>query len=564
MPGTGELGGWETLIRVAKAESYGESETAMTEGAASPWWRRVVMYEVYLRSFADGDGDGVGDLAGLRSRLSYLQQLGADALWITPFYPTPDFDHGYDVADYCDVDPRFGTLSQFDELVEDAHGLGLRVLVDLVPNHTSSQHPWFVDALKDPHHPHRRRYIWADGAPDGGPPNNWTSVFGGPAWTRDEASGQWYLHLFAPEQPDLNWRNPEVAAYFDEVLRFWLDRGVDGFRIDVAHGLMKDEGLRDNPRREAVEADVAEFLRFEQRHTFDQEEVHDVYRRWRRVVDAYPRECILLGEVFMLNPEPSRVAKYLRPDELHLAFNFHLQAQPWAADAFRASIDSTLLELDKISATPTWVLSSHDVPRHATRYGGGTAGSARARAAALLVLALPGAACLYQGEELGLEDVDVPPEARQDPVYRLGGGPGRDGCRVPLPWSMQGAPGFGFTSGEPWLPTPRRWGVRSVEAQEYDRSSMLELYRQALLLRRSLPALNEPSFRWLLAPEHCLAFVRGSRNAVACVVNMGEREEALPAEAQVLLASSSGVRVEEGCLALPASTAAWLAWPDLQ
>ena len=531
-----------------------------TEGGASPWWRHAAMYEVYLRSFADADGDGVGDLAGLRSRLSHLERLGVDALWLTPFYPSPDFDHGYDVAEYCDVDPRFGTLAQFEELVGEAHRMGLRVLVDLVPNHTSSQHPWFVEARNDPRSPCRQRYLWADGPPGGDPPNNWTSVFGGSAWTRDEDSGQWYLHLFAPEQPDLNWRNPEVVAYFDEVLGFWLERGVDGFRIDVAHGLMKDEGLRDNPPLEDVEPDLAEFRRFEQRHTFDQEEVHEIYRRWRRVVDAYPGERALLGEVFMMNPEPARVAKYLRPDELHLAFNFHLQGQPWAANAFRASIETTLLELEKVSAAPTWVLSSHDVPRHATRYGGGALGVARARAATLLVLALPGSVCLYQGEELGLEDVDVPPEARQDPVYRLGGGPGRDGCRVPIPWSTQGAPGCGFTSAEPWLPTPPGWGERSVEAQERDSSSTLQLYREALRLRRSLPAFAEPSLRWLPAPEQCLAFVRGAREPVACVLNMGRREEELAAPGELLSASGPGVRSAAGRLTVPPSTAAWLAY----
>ena len=534
----------------------------MTDGGASPWWRRAVVYEVYFRSFADSDGDGVGDLAGVRSRLSYLERLGVDALWIAPFYPSPDFDHGYDVTDHCDVDPRFGTLADFDELVGDAHERSLRVIVDLVPNHTSSRHPWFVEARKDPRNPHRSRYVWADGALDGGPPNNWRSVFGGPAWTRDEPSGQWYLHLFAPEQPDLNWRNPEVASYFDEVLGFWLDRGVDGFRIDVAHGLMKDQALRDNPPREGVGTDSAEFLRFEQRHTFDQDEVHDVYRRWRRNVDVYPDRRVLLGEGFMLDPEPARVARYLRPDELHLAFNFHLLSRPWSASAFRASIEATLLELDRIDATATWVLSNHDVTRHATRYGGDAAGVARARAAVLLVLALPGAACLYQGEELGLEEVDVPPEARQDPEYRLGGGRGRDGCRVPLPWSTQGAPGYGFTSGEPWLPTPPGWGDRSVEAEERDPSSTLNLYREALRLRRSLVATGERSLRWLSAPEQCLAFVRGGRQPMAGVVNMGEVEEEVAVRGDVLLASGPGVGATGGHLTLPASTAAWLACPD--
>lgn len=524
-----------------------------------PWWGHAVIYEVYLRSFADGSGDGLGDLSGLRSRLSYLQRLGVDAVWITPFYPTPDFDHGYDVADYCDVDPRLGTLSQFDDLLAAAHRMGLRVLVDLVPNHTSSRHPWFVNALGDPLHPHRRRYVWAAGRPDGGPPNNWTSVFGGPAWTHDEASGQWYLHLFASEQPDLNWRNPEVSAYFDEVLRFWLERGVDGFRIDVAHGLVKDEALRDNQSREGIEGEVAEFLRFDQRYTFDQDEVHDIYRRWRRTIDAYPGQRAFVGEVFMLNPDPSRVARYVRPDELHLAFNFHLLGQPWSPEAFHVSIDATFIELEKVSATPTWVLSSHDVVRHATRYGGGVTGRSRARAAALLMLALPGSACLYQGEELGLEEVDLPPEARQDPVFRLGGGPGRDGCRVPMPWTANGAPGYGFTTSTPWLPTPPEWGTRSVEVQEQDPESTLHLYKRALSLRRSLPAFSDPTIHWLAAPDNCVVFVRGSRNLVACAVNMGPRAEEVSLEGHVMLGSSGDATMAKGRVELPPSTAAWLA-----
>ena len=532
------------------------------DDAAPAWWQHAVVYEVYLRSFGDGNGDGIGDLAGLQARLPYLAGLGVDTVWLTPFYPTPDFDHGYDVAEYCDVDPRFGTLSEFDGLVAEAHALGLRVLVDLVPNHSSSQHPWFVNARLDRRHPDRERYVWARGRDGGAPPNNWTSVFGGPAWTYDDQSGEWYLHLFAAEQPDLNWRNDEVNAYFEEVLRFWLDRGVDGFRIDVAHGLVKDHELRNNPPRQGVGTDVAEISGFEQRHTFDQDGVHDIYRRWRRRVDAYPGERVLLGEVFLLDPDASRVAKYLRPDELHLAFNFHLLSQPWEATRFRASIETTLVELEKLGATATWVLSNHDVARHATRYGGGTAGQARARAAALVVLALPGAVCLYQGEELGLEEVNVPPEARQDPVYRLGARDGRDGCRVPMPWSTAGEPGFGFTTAEPWLPTPPGWGACSVEAQERDGASTLYLYREALGLRRSLRSFREPAFRWLPAPRTCLAFSRGGRRPVVCAANMGESKEELPVDGRLLLATSSGVGMVGGRLTLPPATAAWVAPAD--
>ena len=489
-----------------------------------PWWRHAVFYQVYLRSFADSDGDGLGDLPGLRSRLPYLARLGVDAVWISPCYPSPDFDHGYDVADHRSIDPRYGTLDDLDAFVADAHAAGMRVLLDLVPNHTSSEHVWFANARADRDHPDRRRYIWADDGVGGGPPNNWLSVFGGPAWTRDDASGQWYLHLFAPEQPDLNWRQPAVADDFDDIVRFWLDRDVDGFRIDVAHGLLKDADLRDNPWRDGAPPDVPSYASMEQRHTFDVDDVHEVHRRWRRLVDAYPGDRVLLGEVLLANPDPARMARYLRPDELHRAFAFHLLHQPWSATAFRASIDATRRELDPIGATATWVLSNHDVVRHATRYGGGPIGVQRARAAAVLVLGLPGSACLYQGDELGLEHVDVPPEARQDPIYRLGGGTGRDGCRVPIPWTRGGGPGFGFTAGVPWLPTPAGWGEQSVEAEDRDSRSTLALYRRLLAVRRSQAALHGDTMAWMEAPDGCLAFRRVADGAgvVDVVVNLGD------------------------------------------
>jgi alpha-glucosidase len=406
------------------------------------WWRTAAVYQVYLRSFADGNGDGVGDIPGLRSRLSHLVDLGVDALWMTPHYPSPMVDHGYDVADYRGVDPLFGTLADMDGLVADAHAAGLRVLLDLVPNHTSDQHEWFREAIADRAAPARSRYLFRDGrGPDGSePPNNWRSVFGGPAWTRESADGQWYLHLFAAEQPDLDWTSSEVADEFDDVLRFWLDRGVDGFRIDVAHGLAKHPDLPDNT---VAPPGTDPFAEMERAHSFDQEAVHDIWRRWRKVVGMYDGDRVLVGEVFLY--DAARVARYLRHDELHLAFSFLLLGQSWDAHGWRWAIEQSTTALAEVGAPPSWVLSNHDLPRHVTRYGGGAVGARRARAAALLAFGLPGAAFLYAGEELGLEDVDVPAAARQDPLWRNSGGthPGRDGCRVPLPWN-DAAPACGF------------------------------------------------------------------------------------------------------------------------
>jgi len=488
----------------------------------SEWWRDAVLYEIYVRSFADSDGDGLGDLAGIRSRLEYVRDLGVDGIWLTPFYPTPDADHGYDVADYVDVDPRFGSVAELDRLVADAHGLGLRVLIDLVPNHTSIAHPWFRE--------HPDYYVWTD------EPNNWLSVFGGPAWERDPERGRYYLHLFAPEQPDLDWHNPAVQAEFERIIRFWLDRGVDGLRIDVAHGLFKDASLADEPEPPPG----AEPHSFDRRRAVDQPELHPLYRRWRQLVDGYPGERFLVGEVFFRDPH--RVAAYVRPDELHLAFNFTLMFRDWDARAMREAIDSTLDSVGSVGATPTWVLESHDVPRLPTRYGGGEEGLRRARAALLLLLALPGCAFLYAGQELGLEEVDLPDELRQDPVFHRTAGErvGRDGCRVPLPWTAA-PPGFGFTTGTPWLPAPAAWGGRSVAAQDGAPGSMLELARAAL---RARPA---GEFEWCDGPEGSLVFRRGG---VRCVVNVDAAS--LRLEEELLLAS------EPLAGELPAGAAAWL------
>ncbi len=464
----------------------------MTTGPV-PWWREAVIYEIYVRSFADADGDGLGDLAGIRSRLPALVELGVDAIWLTPFYPSPQHDAGYDVADYCDVDPRFGTLADIDALLADAHGLGLRVLVDIVPNHTSSAHPWFRAALAGgPGAPERDRYLFRPGQGPRGdePPNDWQSVFGGPAWTRinepDGSPGPWYLHLFDREQPDLDWTQEPVLAAFDDIVRFWLERGVDGFRIDVAHGLAKDPALPDITGRFAF-GGVAE----EGHPHWDRDEVHDIYRRWRAVMDAHPGEQVFVAEAYLGHAR--RLARYVRPDELHSAFNFDLLLAPWDAGAFRRAIDESIEQLAAVGATPTWVLSNHDMVRHVNRYGGGELGRQRARAAVLLLLALPGAAYLYQGEELGLPEVtDLPDEVLQDPTFRRSEGAerGRDGCRVPLPWSGE-APAYGFGPGEAsWLPQPPGWAELTREREAGDPDSMLSLYRTAIALRRAHPALG--------------------------------------------------------------------------
>ena len=410
--------------------------------ARTPWWRDAVIYQIYVRSFADADGDGMGDLPGIRSRLPYLRQLGIDAVWLTPFYPSPQADAGYDVADYRDVDPRFGTLADFDGIVADAHDLGIRVIVDIVPNHTSSDHAWFQAALASaPGSRERARYLFRDGRGQDGsdPPNDWTSSFGGPAWTRvleaDGQPGQWYLHLFDPGQPDLDWMNHEVRDEFESILRFWFDRGVDGFRIDVAHGLAKDPEMPDLAGRFRTRpAPVGH-------PHWDQDEVHEVYRAWRLVSDSYPGERAFVGEIWLHTPE--QVARYVRPDELHTAFNFHFLLAPWDATAMRAAIDASMGALLDVGAPPTWVLSNHDVVRHVTRYGGGELGRRRARAAALLMFALPGGAYVYQGEELGLDEVeDLPDAVRQDPTFLRTGGErkGRDGCRVPHPVGRRRSP----------------------------------------------------------------------------------------------------------------------------
>jgi alpha-glucosidase len=528
------------------------------------WWRSAVIYQVYVRSFADGNGDGVGDLAGIRARLPYLADLGVDALWLNPWYPSPMVDAGYDVADYRDIDPAFGTLAGAEALIGQAHAAGLRIIIDIVPNHCSSAHPWFVEAVASGPGSAARELFWfrPGTGPDGArPPNNWTSIFGGPAWTR-VADGQWYLHLFAPEQPDFNWGNPKVREEFEDILRFWFDRGADGVRVDSVAVVVKDPELADvDPGDPREPGDTHPYA--------DRDEVHEIYRGWRRVAQEYPGERALIGEIWL--PDAARFARYLRADELHAAFNFPFLACRWDAADLRAVIDATLAAHAPVGAPPTWVLSNHDVVRHVTRYGRadtsfdhgwrqlGVAtdrvlGTRRARAAALLALALPGAVYLYQGEELGLWEVeDIPDALRQDPIFRRTGGAdgGRDGCRVPMPWDGD-APPFGFTAAERgWLPQPAGWAAHTAAAQRGDPGSMLELYRAALRLRRAEPALAGAPMGWLDAPAGVLAFARGP--SLRCVLNASGAAVALGGHGGVLIASGP---LPDGLL--PDDTTAWL------
>ncbi|TYC00612.1 glycoside hydrolase family 13 protein [Micromonospora sp. WP24] len=533
-----------------------------TPPTADPdWWRSAVVYQVYVRSFADANGDGVGDLPGIRQHLPYLRDLGVDALWLTPFYTSPMVDGGYDVADYRDVDPSFGTLADFEAMVGDAHALGLRIIVDLVPNHTSSAHPWFVAALAaGPGSPERARYLFAEGRGEHGeqPPNDWESIFGGPAWTR-VADGQWYLHLFDPAQPDLDWRHPEVRAEFEEILRFWLDRGVDGFRIDVAHGMIKAAGLPDvgfstmtTGRRQV------ELLGKGQLPYFDQDEVHEIYRAWRPILDSYPGGRMAVAEAWAETPQ--RLARYIGPDELHQAFSFDFLDATWSAESFRKVIDTALAEATIVGAPTTWVLSNHDKQRHVTRYGDGPDGLRRARAAALLMLALPGCAYLYQGEELGLPEVlDLPDELRQDPAFRRTG-ESRDGCRVPIPWGGDLPPyGFGPQGCESsWLPAPATWAALSVAAQVGVPDSTLELYRDALRIRRAHPALAaEGGITWLDTEPGVLAFSRVAGDTeLTCVVNISGAPIPVSGYGEPAVASEPLTAVGDGHL-LPVDSAAW-------
>ncbi len=546
---------------------------ALTPAPGSEWWRTAVIYQIYPRSFADSDGDGLGDLPGITSRLGALADLGVDAIWLSPFMVSPQKDAGYDVADYCDVDPLFGTLADFDAMLERAHGLGIRVIVDLVPNHSSDQHVWFQEALAAaPGSRERARYIFRDGRGENGelPPNNWESVFGGPMWDRvtepDGTPGQWYLHIFDSSQPDFDWTNPEVREEFRRILRFWLDRGVDGFRVDVAHGLIKKDGLPDY-----TPADDADSMGGEEQDVpyWGQPGVHDVYRDWHRVLEEYPGHRALCAEAWL--PTPDKTALWVRPDEMHQAFNFPYAMTEWDAAALRTVISDSLRAFPAVGAPATWVLSNHDVIRHASRLaltapspqGEGIGpdsvaqpipelGLRRARAATTVMLALPGSAYLYQGEELGLpEAIDIPDDARQDPTWFRTNHEkyGRDGCRVPIPWEA-GAPAYGFNqTGLAWLPQPATWADYARDVQEGDARSTLELYKHLLAERRAHELATAP-LAWLDGyPDDVLAFQVGT---ITVIANAGPAPVELPT-GRILVASEPFEGRE-----LPADTAVWL------
>jgi alpha-glucosidase len=524
------------------------------------WWRSAVVYQVYVRSFSDANGDGIGDLTGVRSRLPYLAELGVDALWFNPWYPSPQADAGYDIADYRAIDPNLGTLAEAEELIAEARSLGIRTIVDIVPNHVSSEHPWFREALlAGPGSPERERFWFRPGRGTYGerPPNDWQSIFGGPAWTR-VPDGEWYLHLFAPEQPDLNWSHPDVWAEHENVLRFWFDRGAAGFRIDSAALLDKDPELGE--------------VRDDAPHPFmDRDAIHDVYRRWRAVADSYEEPRILVGEVWL--PDAERLARYLRADELHTAFNFDFLSCPWDCSRLRASIDSALAAHAPVDAPTTWVLSNHDVTRPVTRYGRDDSsfsfeakrdgvpptdlrrGTRRARAAALLAMALPGSLYVYQGEELGLPEVeDIPNERRRDPMWHRSNGadPGRDGCRIPIPWNGEAPPyGFSPNGAQTWLEQPANWGRLTVAAEARDAYSMLSLYREGLRLRREAPWDDASTITWLPSNDAVLAFARGER--FVCLVNFGPEPVQLPPGHDVLISSND---LEGGAVAQ--DTTVWL------
>jgi alpha-glucosidase len=464
------------------------------------WWKTGIVYQVYPRSFQDSNGDGVGDLNGVRRRLEHLVDLGVDALWISPIFVSPMVDFGYDIADYRAIDPLFGTLRDFDALVTEAHAHGLKLILDFVPNHTSDRHPWFLESRASRTNPKRDWYIWRDGKPGGSEPNNWLGNFGGSAWQWDEATGQFYYHAYLKQQPDLNWRNPEVRAAMYEVLRFWLDRGVDGFRVDVLWHLIKDAQFRDNPPNPAWRPDQAGIERYLQLYSADQPEVHEVVAEMRKVVDAYP-DRVLIGEIYL--PIERLVAYYGRDlSGAHLPFNFQLLQATWRADEIHRIVADYEKALPP-GAWPNWVLGNHDRPRIASRVG-----AAQARVAAMLLMTLRGTPTLYYGDELGLEQVTIPPEAVRDPWEKNepGLGLGRDPCRTPMPWDS--SPNAGFTTGSPWLPLNPDWRTRNVAAEASDPESMLTLHRRLIALRRSSEALRRGDCAPVSAENGVLVFER--------------------------------------------------------
>lgn len=545
------------------------------------WWRDAVTYQIYIRSYADSNGDGIGDINGIRSRLPYIKDLGVDCIWINPWFQSPQKDHGYDVADYMDVNTEYGTMDDAKALIKEAHALGLRVILDLVPNHSSDLHEWFQAALKsEPGSKERDRYIFRDGKGANGelPPNNWEAVFGGPAWERviekDGKPGQWYLHLFAVEQPDFNWENQEVWEYFRQVFRFWLDLEFDGFRIDVAHGMWKEKGMPD------VDFAEVELLDRHYRPYWDQEEVHEIHRDWRKITNTYKHDPMLVSEAWA--PNDQRTAMYVRPDELHQSFNFSFLTAKWEAQSLKQIIDKSMTEVVKVGAPPSWVWENHDVVRKTDRLELGLQNKGkglekygdpkklnkerallRARAATLLELALPGGSYIYQGEELGLFEVrDIPEDRLEDPIWKMSGHTdrGRDGCRVPLPWTKDASGAHGFSSNknltvdQAWLPQSAGWGERAVDTQQGVAGSFFEMVKQALAIRKKEAGLGDGEMNWIDVTDDVIAFQRPGK--FACYVNFGPAEVVIPYGAEVLV-SSAPLKGEH----IPADTAVWLRLP---
>lgn len=545
------------------------------------WWRDAVTYQIYIRSYADSNGDGIGDINGIRSRLPYIKDLGVDCIWINPWFKSPQKDHGYDVADYMDINTDYGTIDDAKALISEAHALGIRIILDLVPNHSSDQHVWFQEALNsEPGSKARDRYIFRDGKGANGdlPPNNWEAVFGGPAWERviekDGKPGQWYLHLFAVEQPDFNWKNQEVWDHFRQIFRFWLDLEFDGFRIDVAHGMCKAEGMPD------VDEGELELLDRHYRPYWDQEEVHDIHRDWRKITDSYKHDPMLVSEAWA--PNDQRIAMYVRADELHQSFNFSFLTAKWEAKSLKEIIDQSMAEVVKVGAPPSWVWENHDVVRKTDRLDLGLQNKGkglekfgdpnklnkeralkRAAAATLLELALPGGAYIYQGEELGLfEERDIPENRLEDPIWKMSGHTdrGRDGCRVPLPWTNDAAGAHGFsanknlTTDKAWLPQSASWGERAVDTQQGVAGSFFEMVKSALRIRKAEAGLGDGHMDWIEINDDVIAFERPGK--FACYVNFGPADVVIPYGAEVLL-SSAPLKGEH----IPADTAVWLRLP---
>jgi len=527
--------------------------------STSPWWRDAVFYQIYPRSFFDSNGDGEGDLPGITSHLEYVRDLGVDAIWLSPFYPSPNKDGGYDVADPRGVDPRHGTLPDAEALIARAHKLNLRVIVDVIPNHFSSEHEWFKAALKSPKgSPERSRFHFYDTEDTTTPPNNWISLFGGSAWTQIE-DGQWYLHLFDSSQPDLNWTNADVREDFEKTLRFWLDLGVDGFRIDVAHGLAKEEMFTNHPDpqglSDALRLDVE--MDTERRSAllstvpfFDRDGVHEIYRQWRVLLDSYDRDAMAVAEAWVHPPE--RATRYVRSDELHQVFNFDLLVAPFNDHVLFDCIDRTLKLTGGVGASPTWALSNHDTPRVVSRIG-----EEAARALALFTFGLPGSCYVYQGQELGLPDAELADRDRQDPAFFRTHGiqKGRDGARVPLPWNGTQTP-FGFTSGKPWLPIPQKWIGQTIEKQTGDISSSLEMYRATLALRKDL-LQDQNDFQWTRTPDGS-GIIGYRRGNIEVILNTSDFSRTLSITGQPLISTPSEIAPQNGEITLGAYACTWV------